>query len=55
MCAREVRAGKSAGSGGFGGEGFTEDEEFDKGKDEDYDGQLAEEETLGKGEAWGLY
>ena len=48
-----------SGAGGRDGEGgrgrvvggrVAEDEEFDKGPDEDHDGELAEEEALSKGE-----
>lgn len=45
-----VLAGEGAGGGGgFGGGGFAEDEEFDEGADEDYDGELAEEESFCEG------
>lgn len=47
-----VLAGEGAGGGGgFGRGGVAEDEEFDEGADEDYDGELAQEETLCEGEA----
>ncbi len=45
-----VAAGEGArGGGGFGRGSVAEDEEFDEAGDEDYDGELAEEEALGEG------
>ena len=39
--------GKGAGGRcGFGGGDLAEDEEFDEGADEDYDGELPKQETL---------
>jgi hypothetical protein len=38
------------GSGDIWGGGVAEDEEFDEGADEDYDGELAEQEALREGE-----
>jgi len=45
--------GCSQGGCHVGGRRVAEDEEFYEGTDEDYDGELAEEETLREGEAWG--
>lgn len=36
---------------GFGGWRVPEDEEFDKGPDEDHDGNLTKKEAFGKGES----
>ena len=41
----------AGGGGGFGGGGLAKDKEFDEGSDEDYDGQLAEEEAFGERES----
>jgi hypothetical protein len=41
----------SQGGGYVWGGRVAEDEEFDEGADEDYDGELAKEEALGEGEA----
>ena len=47
-----LAAGEGAGGGcGFGGGDLAEDKEFYEGADEDYDGELAEEETLCEREA----
>ncbi len=50
VCEGAVAAGEGAGGGGaVGGRDVAEDEEFDEGADEDYDGELAEEESLSEG------